>query len=152
MTTETNQNQEARGRLRAALFDLIQGKLVSESVGLHLLRVVEYTLRDHEPTSIGVPQGMQIIDESGDGTTWRAYPSDETTIEELLRACAAFQLRPWVDLDSRVCLISVTGYGGKLPTVEELADAMYGGLEDVLAEERAIAGQELPAFLRRQAD
>lgn len=127
---EANQQvKTARAALRSAIFELVRNKLVGDRIGLHLLQTVEHTLRadtDPRPT-IGVPNTLYIEDEDKPDI-WRAYPCDETTIEELHRACAAFPVRPWVDLDCRVCLIltSAAITGVQPPTAIQLAEAMYG--------------------------
>lgn len=122
-----DQIKAARAALRSAIFDLVRDKVIREPIGLHLLRTVEATLRTpDQPTSIGVPHALYIEDED-EPVSWRAYPCEETTIEELLRACQAFPIQPWVDVDSRVCLILRNAkIGEAVPTAMQLIEAMYG--------------------------
>lgn len=128
-TPTAEQIAEARRQLRSCIFNLVQHKYMRDAVGLHLLRVVEMTLRQPgEPEPIaGNPASLYIEDEDTPDT-WRAYPSESTTIDELRRACEAFSVRPWVDLDGRVCLVMRDNYGSEdvPPDAVALVGAMYG--------------------------
>jgi len=68
------------------------------------------------------------IRDVNDAATWRAYPSEFTTIQEMYRACKRFDLIAWVDLDNEVCLIprDMTTRIEKLPHVAELVECMWG--------------------------
>jgi len=152
MTPTAEQIEEARRQLRSCIFNLVTRKYMRDAVGLHLLRVVEMTLRQPgDPEPIGTAASLYIEDEDKP-ETWRAYPSDGTTIDELRRACEAFNVRPWVDLDGRVCLVMRDDYGSTdvPPDACALVGAMYG----TKPEPDRLAGimGELPAFMKRQAD
>jgi hypothetical protein len=151
-TPNRDQINEARRQLRSCIFNLVQRKYMTDAVGLHLLRVVEMTMRTgDQPAALGSPASLYIEDEQTPDT-WRAYPSGTTTIEELKRACEAFNVRPWVDLDGRVCLVMADAYGADdvPPDACALVGAMYG--TDPERDRLAGIMDELPAFLKRQAD
>ncbi len=61
-------------------------------------------MNDKRKTVDQIPYTITIRD-ADDAATWRAYPAQCTTIQELYRACKDFDLIAWVDLDNEVCLI-----------------------------------------------
>lgn len=124
---QTTNNTRARSALRSIIFRLIRDSAIGEGTGLHLLRGVEMALRDKSvPADIGVPHAMHIEDEDNP-VSWRAYPVEETTIEQLMTACQLFDVQPYTDSDGRVCLIVRTPDAGiRPPTAMELVSAMYG--------------------------
>ena len=69
-----------------------------------------------------------MIRDVNDAATWRAYPSEYTTIQELYRACKRFDLIARVDLDYDVCLIprDMTVRVERLPHADELVQCMWG--------------------------
>lgn len=151
MDTESEQIQQARRALRSQLFELTRSKLLPERLALHLLRVVEQTLRtSDQPPVMGTAASLHIKDEDNP-VTWRAYPSDTTTLEELLRACAEFNLVPWVDLDSQVALILRNPVDNATrPDCVMLAECMFGCGDMINGDDPTAA--PVPAFLKRQAD
>ena len=74
-----------------------------------------------------IPYTLEIRDVQ-DSATWRAYPSQSTTIQDMYRACKEFDLIAWVDLDNEVCLIprDMTTRVDELPDATDLVRCMYG--------------------------
>jgi hypothetical protein len=155
-TNKPNREQirAARNMMRSTIFKLIYDGLILELVGLRLLRVIEVTLREAGEQA---PQGNEAalyIEDQDKLDTWRAYPSSSTTIDELRRACEAFNVQPWVDLDGRVCLVMRDDYTSTdvPPDACALVGAMYG--TDPAGEPGRLDAivDSLPAFLKRQAE
>lgn len=167
---QKEQIEHARANLRALIFDLAGDDTLSTPLALHLMQHVDQTLHnpDDQPPSIAVPHTL-YVDEGDDWSTWRAYPSDDTTIEELHRACAAFDLKPWALPDCRIVLIARLEFDKvrELPDANQLAEAMFGrrhvdGFDDdadnaaahkvSLDCDDADVAADAPAMLKNQAD
>lgn len=101
------------------------------------LRVLLARISEPVPLTT-IPSELRL--ETDDGPiAWRVYPSGSTTVEELLRACKALQLEPWLDDDWRICLVLGDLYRDP-PSAMEVAVAMYGvdTLTEWAPEERAL--------------
>lgn len=65
-------------------------------------------------------------------TPWAAYPSPDTTLEQLARAVNAYGLEVVVTLDGEVYLGLPMLPGDGPPATEKLAEVMYGGTDPEL--------------------
>lgn len=68
---------------------------------------------------------MRVI-RIGRGGRWRVYPSGDTTVAELTGALEAFPIVCVVDEDGAVCLQMIGDRDDGRPSLEELAQALWG--------------------------
>ncbi len=67
-------------------------------------------------------KGMRL----GPSKRWCVYPGLDTTVAELARALAAFPIVCVVDEDGAVCLQMIGGRDVGRPSMDELAEALWG--------------------------
>ena len=77
------------------------------------------------PRTESVPYAL-TIKAADDPLLWRAYPGPSTTLEELYRACARFNLRCYVDAAFEVCLVGRGNPHQQMPDAAELVACLWG--------------------------